>query len=135
MSIGRGQPGPRIRDPEYACDACLVDTLLDGAFGLVVTPVYTGPSPPTGITNGTQMAHYFVDNDASMDGTHHVHAAGCSCMPADKRYLGNFFNVGEALIEARKDFWLSSGCEKCSHSDTAATDTVRQLRVKGRAFA
>ena len=81
------------------------------------------------------MAHYFVDNDASMDGTHHVHATGCSHMPADKRYLGNFFNVGEALIEARKDFWLSSGCGKCSHSDTAATDTVRQLRVNGRAFA
>jgi hypothetical protein len=80
------------------------------------------------------MAHYFVDNDASMDGMHHVHATGCQHMPTDKRYLGNFYNVGEALIEARKDFWLSSGCGKCSHSDAAATDTVKQLRVTGRTF-
>jgi hypothetical protein len=80
------------------------------------------------------MAHYFVDNDASMDGMHHVHANGCQHMPTDKRYLGNFYNVGEALIEARKDFWLSSGCEKCSHSDAAATDTVRALRISGQPF-
>jgi hypothetical protein len=37
-------------------------------------------------------------------------------------------------MEARKDFWLSSGCGKCSHSDTAATDTVRALRVAARNF-
>ena len=80
------------------------------------------------------MAHYFVDNDASMDGMHHVHATGCQHMPTDKRYLGNFYNVSEALIEARKDFWLSSGCGTCSHSDAAATDTVKQLRITGRTF-
>ena len=60
------------------------------------------------------MAHYFVDNDASMDGMHHVHANGCQHMPTDKRYLGNFYNVGEALIEARKEFWQSGGCERCA---------------------
>lgn len=78
------------------------------------------------------MAHYFVDNAAAADGTHQVHATGCADLPMDKRYLGNFYNVGEALIEARKDFWQLSGCSKCSHGDTAATDTVRALRSSGR---
>ena len=81
------------------------------------------------------MAHYFVDNLAATDGAHGVHAAGCSDLPNDKRYLGNFYNVDEALIEARKDFWQLRGCEKCAHGDTAATDTVRQLRFGSRAFA
>ena len=80
------------------------------------------------------MAHYFVDNLAEADGSHGVHAAGCAHLPNDKRYLGNFFNVGEALIEARKDFWQLRGCEKSAHGDTAATDTVRQLRFGARAF-
>ena len=78
------------------------------------------------------MAHYFVDNDAAADGTHQVHATGCPNLPMDKRYLGNFYNVDEALIEARKDFWQLRGCGKCSHDDTAATDTVRKLRFSGR---
>jgi hypothetical protein len=81
------------------------------------------------------MAHYFVDNAADPDGSHQVHATGCAKLPMDKRYLGNFYNFDEALIEARKDFWQLRGCEKCSHGDTAATDTVRQLRVGGRLFA
>jgi hypothetical protein len=34
-------------------------------------------------------------------------------MPTDKAYLGNFEHVGEALIEARKDFWNSSSCKSC----------------------
>jgi hypothetical protein len=41
-------------------------------------------------------------------------------MPMDKRYLGNFNCVAEALIEARKDFWLSSGCERCARETPAA---------------
>jgi hypothetical protein len=81
------------------------------------------------------MAHYFVDNATEEDGTHRVHATGCAHMPMDKRYLGNFFNIGEALIEARKEFWQPDSCQKCGHSDTAATDTVRQLRITGRAVA
>jgi len=81
------------------------------------------------------MAHYFVDNIADAEGTHQVHATGCAHLPMDKRYLGNFYNVDEALIEARKDFWQLRGCAKCAHGDTAATDTVRQLRFGARAFA
>jgi hypothetical protein len=81
------------------------------------------------------MAHYFVDNVAEPDGSHQVHASGCARLPNDKRYLGNFHNADEAQIEARQDFWKLRNCEKCGHSDTAATDTVRKLRLARRAFA
>ena len=59
------------------------------------------------------MSHYFIDNHEADCGTHRVHALGCKHMPTDKRYLGNFFDAGEALMEARKEFWRSSGCEAC----------------------
>lgn len=60
------------------------------------------------------MAHYFVNNFAQPNGDHEVHRVGCVRMPTDKRYLGNFLAVGEALIESRKDFWQSSGCLSCA---------------------
>ena len=60
------------------------------------------------------MAHFFIDNFPQTDGNHEVHLVGCKRMPTDKRYLGNCFSVSEALIEARKEFWMSSGCERCA---------------------
>ena len=58
------------------------------------------------------MSHFFINNFSQPDGSHEVHLLGCNRMPSDKRYLGNFYSVSEALIEARKDFWQSSGCER-----------------------
>ena len=75
------------------------------------------------------MAHFFVDNAATPDGSHEVHATGCHKLPMDKRYLGNFYNVDEALIEARKDFWQLRGCEHCATGDNSPTDTVKALRL------
>jgi hypothetical protein len=75
------------------------------------------------------MAHYFVNNDASASGFHEVHLVGCLRMPTDKRYLGNFNSIGEAMIEARKDFWLSSGCDRCAVSATDETTRVEQLKL------
>ena len=60
------------------------------------------------------MSHFFINNFSQADGSHEVHLLGCNRMPPDKRYLGNFYSVAEALIEARKDFWQSSGCERCA---------------------
>ena len=60
------------------------------------------------------MSHFFINNFSKEDGSHEVHLLGCKRMPSDKRYLGNFYTVSEALIEARKDFWHSSGCERCA---------------------
>jgi hypothetical protein len=60
------------------------------------------------------MSHFFVNNFAQSDGNHEVHVLGCNRMPTDKQYLGNFHSVSDALIEARKEFWQSSGCELCA---------------------
>lgn len=60
------------------------------------------------------MSHFFINNFAQTDGNHEVHLLGCNRMPSDKRYLGNFYSVSEALIEARKEFWQSGGCERCA---------------------
>jgi hypothetical protein len=74
------------------------------------------------------MSHYFVNNAALPDGNHEVHALGCSGMPVDKRYLGNFEDTSEAMMEARKDFWQARACEKCGHGrrvDSTTTSTAR----------
>jgi hypothetical protein len=67
------------------------------------------------------MSHFFINNFAEPDGNHEVHLVGCRRMPMDKRYLGNFHCVAEALIEARKDFWQSSGCERCARETPVAS--------------
>ena len=70
------------------------------------------------------MAHYFVNNAADANGAHEVHLVGCVRMAVDKRYLGNFHSVSEALMEARKDFWQSRGCERCAR-EPEGIDVVR----------
>lgn len=74
------------------------------------------------------MSHYFINNHAADDGSHEVHALGCRHMPTDKAYLGNFDNAGQALIEARKDFWQSSTCKSCA---TGVPVEARPLRIAG----
>jgi hypothetical protein len=73
------------------------------------------------------MSHYFINNHATDEGTHEVHALGCKRMPTDKRYLGNFYQLGEALLEARKEFWQSGGCDSCARH--TGDDTVRARRL------
>jgi len=70
------------------------------------------------------MAHFFVNNLAHADGNHEVHVVGCRRMGADKRYLGNFYNIDEAMIEARKDFWQSASCERCAGATAPAAAGV-----------
>jgi hypothetical protein len=60
------------------------------------------------------MTHYFIDNRTQPDGAHEVHSRGCSRMAADKHYLGDFSDFLEAMMEARKTFWDTSGCLRCS---------------------
>lgn len=85
------------------------------------------------------MAHYFINNHAQPNGDHEVHKVGCVRMPADKRYLGNYEYVGEAMLEARKEFWQSSGCMACARDDqktghgpieVARTGVFQRLRLR-----
>jgi hypothetical protein len=62
------------------------------------------------------MPHYFINNHAQPNGDHDVHAVGCRQMPSDKRYLGNFESLPEAMMEARKEFWQSNHCMSCGHT-------------------
>ena len=59
------------------------------------------------------MAHYFVDNRPQSDGAHAVHAKGCNHMASDKQYLGEYFSLLHAIMEARKSYWATSGCTYC----------------------
>lgn len=75
------------------------------------------------------MSHYFINNHAVDDGSHEVHALGCKRMPMDKRYLGNFYDAGEALMEARKEFWQSSGCPACVDEPHVEVHMTREFAV------
>jgi hypothetical protein len=79
------------------------------------------------------MSHFFINNFSQPDGSHEVHLVGCKRMPPDKRYLGNFDTVAEALIEARKEFWQSSGCERCAREIPFA-NRVGRIGVNGVAL-
>ena len=71
------------------------------------------------------MSHFFIDNFPQPDGNHEVHLVGCKRMPTDKRYLGNYCSASEALIEARKEFWTSSGCERCAREQPVTSSIGR----------
>lgn len=75
------------------------------------------------------MAHYFLNNLAQADGDHEMHALGCARMPSDKRYLGNFTSVFDALMEARKEAWQSRGCFACSFTPRVAVTPRSFKRV------
>ena len=68
------------------------------------------------------MAHYFVDNRPQSDGAHAVHAKGCRHMASDKQYLGEFFSLLHAIMEARKSYWATCGC---AHCDRGASSVAR----------
>jgi len=73
------------------------------------------------------MSHFFINNHPEPDGTHEVHLVGCKRMPSDKRYLGNFYSVSEALIEARQEFWQSGGCERCARELPVASPAAGSM--------
>jgi len=59
------------------------------------------------------VAHYFLDNRPQPDGAHEIHAVGCKRMATDKRYLGDYPNGDEAVVEARKELWHTAACVRC----------------------
>lgn len=67
------------------------------------------------------MAHYFVDNRPQADGAHAVHSKGCKHMASDKQYLGEFFSLLHAIMEARKSFWATCGCTHCARGSSSVS--------------
>jgi hypothetical protein len=72
------------------------------------------------------MPHFFVNNHAQDNGTHEVHEVGCAKMPMDKGYLGNFESIGDALIEARKEYWHAGRCVRCELKAIERTATANR---------
>jgi hypothetical protein len=84
------------------------------------------------------MAHYFINNHAQANGDHEVHCVGCRRMPTDKRYLGNFKSVGDAMMEARTESWQATDCVSCmrkssdgfSPLEVARSGAYQRLRLR-----
>ncbi|MDE0879659.1 MAG: hypothetical protein OSB00_13500 [Sphingomonas bacterium] len=60
------------------------------------------------------MADYWVNNQAQANGDHEVHVAGCSWMPGNRSYLGDFQSCAPAVVAAKRTYPQSNGCYYCS---------------------
>lgn len=58
---------------------------------------------------------YYVNNNAQPNGDHEVHREGCTYMPSNRKYLGEFSNCKDAVVEARKTHSNVNGCYYCSN--------------------
>ena len=60
------------------------------------------------------MTNYYVNKNAQSTGEHEVHKDGCSFMPSEWIYLGDFSTCKEAIKEARKHYSDVDGCYFCN---------------------
>lgn len=64
------------------------------------------------------MKKYYINNNRQDNGDYEVHAERCAFFPVqDYTYLGEFFNCGDAVSEAKMRFPLRyriNGCYFCS---------------------
>jgi hypothetical protein len=61
------------------------------------------------------MTKYYVNNGTQSNGDHEVHRDGCSYMPSDRKYLGEFDNCRDAVNAARQHYKQVNGCYYCSN--------------------
>ncbi len=63
------------------------------------------------------MKKYYVNNHVQPNGDHEVHNQDCKYLPniVSKKYLGEFSNCKDAVIEAKKTYSKSDGCYHCSN--------------------
>ncbi len=62
------------------------------------------------------MTSYYVNNNAQANGDHEVHRDGCTYMPINKTYLGQFDNCSDAVKAARRHYSQVNGCYFCSNA-------------------
>jgi hypothetical protein len=60
------------------------------------------------------MANYYVNNVAQNNGDHEVHKEGCTYMPSNRTFLGNFYACADAVRAAKQMYRQSNGCYYCS---------------------
>lgn len=60
------------------------------------------------------MARYYVNDEAQSSGEHEVHKQGCSFMPSNRTYLGEFESCSPAIRKARETYSNVDGCYWCS---------------------
>ncbi|SFN32601.1 hypothetical protein SAMN05428971_1029 [Candidatus Pantoea varia] len=59
--------------------------------------------------------YYYVNKQSGYNNNHVVHAAGCPHLPnMDNRlFLGSFYHVNAAILQAKKYYAGAIGCENC----------------------
>jgi hypothetical protein len=77
--------------------------------------------------------YYYVNKQSGYNDNHVVHAAGCPHLPdMDKRlFLGSFYHVNAAILQAKKYYAGAIGCENCcplNHSDPQASQLSVALK-------
>ena len=59
------------------------------------------------------MANYYVNKNTQSTGEHEVHKEGCSYMPGNRLYLGDFSSCVPAVQPAKKTYPNSDSCKWC----------------------
>ena len=62
------------------------------------------------------MASYYVNDRAQSNGDHEVHREGCTWMPENRTYLGEFPSCNGAVLMARTIHRQVNGCYYCSNA-------------------
>jgi len=59
--------------------------------------------------------YYYVNKQSGYNHNHVVHAAGCPFLPApaERLFLGSFYHVNAAILQAKKYYSGAMGCETC----------------------
>lgn len=74
--------------------------------------------------------YYYVNKQSGFNDNHVVHAAGCPFLPAPagRLFLGSFYHVNAAILQAKKYYAGAIGCETCcplnNRSDLSPQDSV-----------
>lgn len=77
--------------------------------------------------------YYYVNKQSGYNDNHVVHTAGCPHLPdMDNRlFLGSFYHVNAAILQAKKYYAGAIGCENCcplNHSDPQASQLSVALK-------
>ncbi|WP_313651592.1 hypothetical protein [Pantoea sp.] len=82
--------------------------------------------------------YYYVNKQSGFNDNHVVHAAGCTYLPdMDNRlFLGSFYHVNAAILQAKKYYAGAIGCENCCPVNPPdALDSQQSVALKHTPFS